>query len=271
MIVNSYAYSSSGGYDADALAFFTAASISDTGQKDAVNALVLSLKADGIWGKFNAIYPFVGGSAGSHAVNLKSPGTYNLTFYGGITHSSTGALWNGTTGYGDSGLIPSSVLTGNDTHLSYYSRTSNTDNKTDMGCLSGVNNHCMILRCYFSSSGDTGLSYAYDGATGADRAGVTSSISTDSAGFFVGSRTSSTSHTMYKNASAGTTATNLTGDFPSIVNTIKVGALSQNSSIIAYSNRECAFASIGAGLSGAQITSLTNAVQTFQTSLSRQV
>ena len=39
MIVNSYAYAA-GGYDADAQAFFTAAGISDSGQKSAVNTLV---------------------------------------------------------------------------------------------------------------------------------------------------------------------------------------------------------------------------------------
>ena len=91
MIVNSYAYAA-GGYDADAQAFFTAAGISDSGQKSAVNTLVLALKSDGIWSRCSAIYPFVGGSSSSHAVNLKTPGTYDLTFYGGITHSSTGLL-----------------------------------------------------------------------------------------------------------------------------------------------------------------------------------
>jgi len=270
MIVNSYAYAA-GGYDADAQAFFTAAGISDSGQKSAVNTLVLALKSDGIWSRCSAIYPFVGGSSSSHAVNLKTPGTYDLTFYGGITHSSTGSLWDGTSGYGDSGLIPSSVLTGNDTHLSYYSRTSNTSNRDDIGCFSGVNYHGMSLSCYYSFSGNTGYSTQYDGNASIDIATITSAISTNSQGFYVGSRTSSSVHIMYKNASAGTTNTALTGTFPSIVDSVKVGASSHNSGILRYSNRECAFASIGAGLSSAQVTSLTNAVQTFQTSLSRQV
>jgi len=270
MIVNSYAYAA-GGYDADAQAFFTAAGISDSGQKSAVNTLVLALKSDGIWSRCSAIYPFVGGSSSSHAVNLKTPGTYDLTFYGGITHSSTGALWDGTSGYGDSGLIPSSVLTGNDTHLSYYSRTSNTSNLEDIGVYSGVNYHGMTLSCYYSFSGNTGYSTQYDGSASLDIATITSAISTNSQGFYVGSRTSSSVHIMYKNASAGTTNTALTGTFPSIVDSVKVGASSHNSGILLYSNRECAFASIGAGLTGANVTALTSRVQMYQTALGRQV
>lgn len=272
MIVNSYAYAA-GGYDADAQAFFTAAGISDSGQKSAVNTLVLALKSDGIWSRCSAIYPFVGGSSSSHAVNLKTPGTYDLTFYGGITHSSTGSLWDGTSGYGDSGLIPSSVLTGNDTHLSYYSRTSNTNNRFDMGCYTGVNYHTVALTCYYSAAGNTGFSYQYDGSFGYDQATIAAADNPSSQGFYVGSRVSSSSHTVYKNATAGTTSALLTGDFPSITDSVKIGAVSYNGSIPAwgYGNRECAFASIGAGLSSAQVTSLTNAVQTFQTSLSRQV
>jgi len=86
-------------FDADAQAFFTAASITDSTQKSAVNQLVLDLKSYNIWTKIKALYPIVGGSASSHAVNLKTPGTYNLTFATGVTHSSTGMTGNGTSGY----------------------------------------------------------------------------------------------------------------------------------------------------------------------------
>jgi hypothetical protein len=109
-------------YDTDAQAFFTAAGITDVVQKNAVNDLVLSLKADSLWSKMTAIYPFVGGSASTHAVNLKSPGTYDLTFYGGITHDSNGITGNGTTGYADTGLKPTN-LDLDSAHISAYIRT----------------------------------------------------------------------------------------------------------------------------------------------------
>ena len=97
-------------YDADAQTFFTAASITDTTQKSAVNQLVLDLKSANIWTKMKAIYPIVGGSASSHAVNLKTPGTYNLTYATGMTHSSTGMTGNGTSGYANTSITPKYVL-----------------------------------------------------------------------------------------------------------------------------------------------------------------
>lgn len=263
-----------GGYDSDAQAYFTATGLTDSTKKDALYALVVGLKADGLWSLCDAIFPFPGDTPAINSVNLKSPGTYDLTYTGGLTHSSTGMLPDGTTGYADTGLVPSSVLSSSDTHLSFYSRTSNTNNKTDMGCFTGVNYHSMALRCYYSFAGKTALSYAYDGSSSLDRAGLTSSQSTNSQGFFVSSRTSASSHYMYKNAVAGTQVTNLTGDFPSITDTVKIGAASHNGTVPAssfYGDRECAFASIGSGLTGANVTALYSRVQDYQTALARQV
>jgi hypothetical protein len=69
-ILNSYASPSA--YDSDAAAFFTSTGITNTTQKDAVNTLVLELKAESLWTKFIAIYPLVGGSATTHKYNLKN-------------------------------------------------------------------------------------------------------------------------------------------------------------------------------------------------------
>ncbi len=93
----------SGGIDPDAQAFITAAGITDPTQQAAINTLVVDLKGYSIWTKFTAIYPIVGGVASSHAVNLKTPGTYNLTFATGWTHSSTGMTPNGNT-YASTGI-----------------------------------------------------------------------------------------------------------------------------------------------------------------------
>ena len=93
------------GIDADALAFITAAAITDATQQTAIDTLVKGMKADGIWTKMKAIYPFVGGTATTHKWNLKDPrdldAAFRLVFNGGWTHSSNGALPNGTNGYAD--------------------------------------------------------------------------------------------------------------------------------------------------------------------------
>ena len=69
-----YGYNhSASGFDADAQAFITAASITDPTQQSAINTLVVNLKSYGIWNQMFAIYPFVGGTAASHKWNLKNP------------------------------------------------------------------------------------------------------------------------------------------------------------------------------------------------------
>jgi len=106
--------------DVDAQAFITAANITNGIQKIAIYRLVTDLKGYGIWTKMKALYPVVGGTAASHAVNLKIPGTYNLTFTAGWVHSSTGMLPNGTSDYADTSLIPSTALSLNNVHISVY-------------------------------------------------------------------------------------------------------------------------------------------------------
>jgi len=114
--------------DPDAQAFITAASITDPTQQAAINTLVVDLKADSLWTKMKAVYPFVGGTSTTHKFNLKNPldtdAAYRLVFSGGITHSSTGVLPNGTNGLANTYLNPLSKLTNNNLHLSYYSRTN---------------------------------------------------------------------------------------------------------------------------------------------------
>lgn len=250
-------------FDADAQAFFTAASITDTTQKSAVNQLVLDLKSYNIWTKMKALYPIVGGSASSHAVNLKTPGTYNLTFATGITHSSTGMTGNGSTGYGDTGLLPNPNLLANNFHYSFYSRTTASTASTDIGVLSGsVVMHALSL--YKSSlSSKIWISGTYP----TNSAGINNN---DTLGFQIGTRTSSTNMKLYWEGSLlATNTTNWTGGLPN--NKVFILALSNSNSPSEYSNKQCAFASIGDGLTDTEAANFSTAVQAYQTTLSRNV
>ncbi len=97
------------GPDPDAQAFITAAGITDPTQQSAIDALVVGLKADGLWTSMTAIYPFVGGTASSHKYNLKDPrdlnAAYRLTFYGGWVHDSRGIVGNFTNTYADTYIV----------------------------------------------------------------------------------------------------------------------------------------------------------------------
>ena len=123
--------------DPDAQAFITAASITDPTQQSAIDTLVTDLKGYGIWTKTKAIYPFVGGTASSHKFNLKDPqdtdAAFRLVFNGGWTHSVNGAQPNGVNGYADTFLTPSTALSLNSSHLSYYSRTISNGTEIEIG------------------------------------------------------------------------------------------------------------------------------------------
>lgn len=245
----------SGGVDPDAQAFITAAAITDPTQQAAINQLVVDLKGYSIWTKFKAIYPIVGGSASSHAVNLKTPGTFNLSFATGVTHSANGMVGNGSTGYADTNLEPFGNLLQDSTHYSFYSRTDTNTTTIEMGV--GVNSNIVEIR----TSGVT-----YHRVNGS---ALVQHPDANSLGFYTANRTASLNLSAWKNGvKLASNTTNLSQ--PLVLGNIFILAL--NNGVPQYhSTKECAFASIGDGLTDTDAANLYTAVQAYQTTLSRQV
>lgn len=113
------------GFDSDAVTFLTATGITNIVQQKAINELVIDLKGYGIWTKQKALYPVVGGTSARHAVNLRTPGTYNLSFTAGWVHSVNGMTPNGTSDYADTGLAPT-LMAQDSIHGSVYLRNNIT-------------------------------------------------------------------------------------------------------------------------------------------------
>lgn len=250
--------------DADAQAFITAAGITDATQQSAINTLVTDLKTYGIWSKMKAIYPIVGGTASAHKWNLKDPrdldAAFRLVFSGGWTHSSNGATPNGTNGYADTFLIPSTSLSQNSTHLSYYSRTNNTTGRTEMGARTASGNECYLLIRY-----DDQQIYGAINRGGYVRGGTL----TTTASYLIGSRLTSTTEKYYWQGSLFQTLSQTSANIPS--HSIHIGAKNVAGTANDFNNRQCAFASIGDGLTDTEAANLYTAVQAYQTSLSRNV
>jgi hypothetical protein len=244
--------------DPDAKLFIAAAGITDATQVNAINTLVVSLKVYSIWTKFKAIYPIVGGTASSHAVNLKTPGTFNLTYGTGVTHSSTGMVGNGTSGYADTNLTPSTVLTLNSTHYGYYSRTDNNSTQVDLGGLSGSLQNFMQIRNANVATFSVHQTAPY-----------TSFANTNSQGFYLANRTASNVFNGWKNGAKVVTTANLSTGLLGI--NLYLLAYNLNGAAALYSTRQCAFASIGDGLTDTDAANFYTAVQAFQTTLGRQV
>ena len=251
--------------DPDATAFLTAAAISDATQRAAVNQLVLDLKAASLWSKLHALYPFVGGTEAAHKFNLKDPrdldAAFRLQFDGGVRIHSAGGYQPNSVSWGRSKFIPNDHLPPNSSHMSYYSRTdSAAADMAEIGCFNWdaafTRQHLIIhyigVNGFYYSQGSGSLVFV---------------ASPSSQGFFVGSRRASATQMAYKNGVLlETTFQTFTGHG---THEATVGAL--NGYLSAPSNRECAFASIGEGLTDGENTALYTAVQTYQTTLGRQV
>jgi len=252
-------------FDPDAQAFITAAGITDPIQQNAINQLVLDLKGYSIWTKMKALYPFVGGTATTHKFNLKNPldanAAFRLSFLGGWTHSSTGALPNGTNGYANTFFSPSAnSLEYNDNHLSYYSRT-NATSIYDIG--GGENTGLKNLGLYLRRIGNVA---GYD--SGNYITNRNTFPNSDSKGFYNGNVISSSSK-YFKNGTNQFTKALTFSDITAL--SVYVGAFNEDNIPSYYSSKEVSFISIGDGLSDTEASNFYTAVQLFNTSLSRQV
>jgi hypothetical protein len=257
--------------DTSAQAFIDAAALTDAAQKNAINKLTLDLKVYGLWGKMKAIYPMIGGTATTHKWNLVNPqdtnGAYRLTFSGGWTHSATGAKPDGLNGYANTFFIPTSNLTNNSTHYSYYSRSNTVGTMIDMGCNGSTPDQWNLLLRYTGGGFEGLFSDQYNFNT--NRINVTTNL--NSSGFYITTRTSSVVHKVYKSGiQIGNTDTNASTGFASQAVSIIIGNRADLPAGL-YSNRECAFASIGDGLTDIDSFNLNVIVQNYQTNLGRQV
>lgn len=272
-IVNPFVFSQSA-FDADAQAFITAASITDSTQQSAVNQLVLDLKSYSLWSKMLGIYPMVGGSASSHKWNLKDPrdldAAYRLSFGGGWTHGSTGAAPNGTNAYGSTfwAMDDISLATRvNNFHMSYYSRT---EIPTGNGWVMGRGQTATGDPLYGIALKRTGTNARIFDSGNLSVNGRVSDTITDGRGFYIGARSSTTSAKLYKDGSTAlnNTAT-VTHNTSYIGYGVALGALW--SATPYYQSNECAFSSFGESLSDTEASNLNTAVQAFNTTLSRNV
>ena len=248
------------GFDSDAQAFFTRVTVAggtlSATEKLATNQLVLDLKSAGIWTSMKAIYPMVGASASACAQNLKSS-SFTGTFTSGWTFASTGVTPNGTSAFFNTTLNSLNDLTLNNYSFGNYITTNNTlvSNNGSYNNTSGI---------FVSPRGTV----TYMG--GGNNFGAFSFNDTNSLGLYQLSRLSSTLFKTYKNNINKNTDTTLSGvALPNL--SIYVSALNYNSTANSFDNRQVALSYIADGLNNTEATNLYTAVQTFQTTLSRQV
>lgn len=245
--------------DADAAAYITAAGISDPTYEGLLHCFFKGLKDSvALWDSMStgAAYWLIGGTEGKVKLNIFDPddddASFRLTFVNSPSFTSSGVAWNGTTQYANTHFTPSSVgLLNSSGHLSYYSTTeSQVASEFTMGALDGsLRNMSLIVRRTSNAA-----FFVYPGTVG-----QISTSNTTSLGYFIGSRTSISRADLYLNgvskANSTTTATLTATTLP-----VFIGCVNYSGPAL-YTNKTCAFASIGVALTSDQARALNFLVE----------
>jgi hypothetical protein len=252
-------------YDADSLAFFTRESSAgytmSGSEMSAVDTFIASLKTANIYTKIIEMWLMIGGTAGTHALGFKN--AFNLTFVGSPTHSSAGVAFNGTTQYARTGVIPSTSMTVGDAAISYYTPTDSSTDGFEMGASNALSQR-VLLSASISNAMDLQM---YSNTAAADAAvspvGATK-------GYYLGSRTATNAISLYKSGVLKVSVSTVdAGTRPT--SEIYLGAFNSSGAPAVFSPRGCQFAHIGSGLNSTEAGQMATAVNTLQTSLSRNV
>jgi hypothetical protein len=240
----------------------------DATMSGATYQLFNDLFVSGLWNKLYSFYPLLGGnSSGGQAVNGKTPGTRNITWNGGLTFSTNGVVSNGSTGYGDLNSNPFNLAPIDDFHMSVYSRTNITTDfaQQDMGAFVSTAQRTQInirttnddTRSAVNTSGGLGM-YSNNDSRGLFTVVRRTSTDTESYRNSTSLGNSNTTSTNRPNGNLWLAARNWINNFPSPL-------------VEAPTTRQYAFVTTGNALSDSEVADLYTAIQTFQTTLGRQV
>jgi len=225
--------------------------ITDSTIISAIQTLTTSLVSGGIMAKKKAIYPVVGGTEFCHKLNLKNPNYEDdgntLLFFGTWTHSANGMT--PSSAYANTFFNFLTENSQNNLSLGYYSRTNVSGNQVEIG----LNNQAYLL---YSFSGS-----AYKAFNSAE--GIRGSLFSPTTGFLQGNRTSSTVERYHHNNVLKDT---LTINSKAVFGNALLGYYGSGGF---YSTKQCAFASLGQGLTDAEALNYNAYVDTFQTALGR--
>jgi len=254
-------------------AWIAATSETDTTILNALNTFEAGLIANSLTTKFNAIYPMVGGTSAKHRYNFIDTSLYSLTFNGFWTHSATGALPNGTNANANTGINADTILTVNNNHLSFYSRSNTAvgvspNFKVSLGAFTS-GTPLRQLSLYLKASGTGNVLYSNTSGTTNQ---FPSGASTDSRGWFIGNKASNTIGGLTVSRNGTSLGTNTIAPTQTLYPPSNI-FLSGNTfgGTVQYDDKECAMATIGTSLTSGEISTLYTLIQAFQTNLSRQV
>ena len=259
--IRSIAAPSGGGYTTRTTAFAAATGIADTTILNALNTFDTGLISNGLDTKMKALYPFVGGTSNTHRYNFMDArdldAAFRITWFGGITHNASGVTGNGTNGYGNTNLIPSTTLSQNNVSIGVNISSNYNGVAVDFGSAENGLAKALVLQAR-----EAGTLYYQVNASVNSFVANASSI-----GLWTLSRLSSTSSTIYKNGSSFNSNSAASTGLSSF--SLCLFAVNQANNIYYPSPRTQNFAFISNGLNSTEVTSLSTLITAFGTSLGR--
>jgi len=242
------------------------------GNQTAIDDFYKALKANSLYSEILYMYPFMGGTAASHAICGINPtdGDYTLTWGGNLTnalsHTSAGVstLTVGK-GYGNMGVNTSVIHSSvNSVTLGAYITEATTN---DQGFLITKTGNVVLgdSRYQLNIPFDDDNCYT---AVGSPLFSVYDNGSTPD-GRWYGSRTSSTSLTLYKNGNSVATNTSTNSGVANLSNDPPAFFAPESQFAASAADCEVAFIFGGNGLSSSEISTLDGILSTFQTAIGR--
>jgi len=251
-----FGFQDAGKIDPDYLAFYArvlaAGGSLTTTEQTATQQLVVDLKGYGIWTKMKAIYPMVGASAAACAQNLKSS-SFTGIFNGGVTYSSSGVAFNGSSGFMNSQLNASANLSV--ISLSFGGYTATTINGLGYN---GAYPPSFLMMSF--KSFNFCEYYRTDGTFLNIGGGIVGMVQANQL---------STASKIYANNTIGASGTNTMTSLPN--QNMYVGAANNNGTATFFDNKLISYYYYADGLTDTEASNHYTSVQAFQTTLSRQV
>jgi len=253
---------SAGGGDDFAGIFLSAAGITDPTITSAVYTLVNDLNGYGLWSKMLGIYPLVGGTASSHAWNLRDTTKLKMRWVGGMTHDSNGVTGNGTNSYGQPDITGTTginatnypPLTATNYGISLYQRNTSAEYIPQFG-FGYANGYVMCSYAGGTQNYFIGITASPNNATNPNKTGL---------------------FHMYGGSGVGSGIVNGTkivtgtgGQLPSTGLGTFLWFAGNNGG--GYSNRNFAFFTVSEYLNDTEAANLYISIQKFQTTLNRFV
>jgi hypothetical protein len=262
--------SGGGSYGALTTAWIAARSITDVPTINAVNTFETAISS--IVTKFHHIHFLFNGDATKNNYNFIGNATFNLTYFGSITHASTG-IKSTTSGYFKTGYVPSTHGTLNSAHQSLYSRTSMAyATKSSFGAY-GVNNGVSIIAPFWDGSPRYAFNQNGDWTDNGQWIMLPNGFTpesplpwSDSRRFSIGSRTSATDIEGGINSNYRAKTANMPSSLRSNSEVYGLCMNYQNSPMF-YSDNELTFISQGTGLTHSEMLLFNGAVDTLMTTL----